>query len=251
MKINTASPLRRRGHGVLALTLWRGCAFALFSLPGVAALAHDYRLERDGDSYVLHQGHLYSAHTGEESVVYDPAIVQGAHCLDDNGKSGALPLTRTYPLRLRAACAAVLVHTVSGYWSQTLTGTTNKPKTEVSGALRSWLSQESIKRLDRWIPAAAMPLTDSFELVSTNNPLTLKVGDKIRLQVFWAGRPKAGATVAYDGVPRGVSDAEGKVNVRVRHGGTQVISAGFEQALTDPKADKVVRSTLLQFQLPE
>lgn len=242
-------PIRVRGRRA---PRYRTAVFAaVLSCTCVGALAHDYRLERDGDSYVLQQGHLYSAHSGEDNVAYDPAIVQSAHCLDDNGKIAALPRAQAYPFRVRSNCAAVAIQTVSGYWSQTLTGTVNKPKTAVTGALRSWLSQESIKRMDRWLPAAAAPLTDGLELVTTNDPFALKAGDKIRVQVFWRGQPRAGATVAYDGAPRGVSDADGKVNVRVRRGGTQVLSAGFEEPLKDPRADKVARNTLLQFQLPE
>lgn len=214
------------------------------------AVAHDYWLERDGNRYVLYQGHRYSSHQGEERVPYDPAIVQRARCAGDPG-TRELPRPAAYPARFDGPCAALNVELSSGYWSQTLTGTVNRPRTDVTGALRSWLSQESIKRVDAWTGAVAVPLARGFELVPLNNPLVLKPGDKLRVQAVWQGQPKAGATIAYDGQPRGVTGADGQLNVRVRHGGTQVVAASFDEPLNDPKADKVLRGAILQFQLPE
>lgn len=221
----------------------------LLALP-LQAMAHDYWLGREGDDYVLYQGHLYSAHRGEERVPYNPDIVKGAHCA--TGATIHLPAqVAAYPVRFTGACAALYVETSSGYWSQTLTGTINKPKTEVNGALRSWRSEESIKNIDAWIPIVAAPLTAGFELVPLENPLALKPGDKLRVYAMWQGKPKSGVTIAYDGAPRGITGADGKLNVRIRHGGTQAVSASFEEPLNDAKADKLVRATILQFQLPE
>ncbi|MCK7577697.1 MAG: hypothetical protein MZV65_19130 [Chromatiales bacterium] len=57
--------------------------------------------------------------------------------------------------------------------------------------------------------------------------------------------------VAYDGEPRGGTDADGRINIRLRHGGVQLISASFDEPLQDARADKAVRATVLQFQLAE
>jgi nickel transport protein len=216
-----------------------------------AALAHEYWLERDADAYVLYQGHLYSAHEGEARVPYDPAILRDAQCLRASGKAERLAVPPRYPLRLGGACSAIFLQVASGYWSQTLTGTVNKPKTEVFGALRSWSSEESLKFLAAWHPALTGPLSTGLELVPLENLLKLRAGDKIRLLVTWQGKPKPGVAVAYDGNARGVTDDQGLINLRVRHAGTQVVSASFEEPLQDPRADKVVRATILQFELKE
>lgn len=212
------------------------------------ALAHDYWFEREGDAYALYQGHLYSPHEGEPRVPYDPSIVQQSYCARGNGELTRLPASTTYPLKLKVGCAAFFVQSSSGYWTQTLTGTKNKPKNETFGGLRSWLSDESIKLIESWTPALAAPLTQGLELVPIGNPLTVAAGDKVRLKATWKGQPKPGVTVAYQGDPRGVTDNDGAVNIRLRQAGAQVISASFEEALNDPKADKVVRATILQFQ---
>jgi nickel transport protein len=221
------------------------------SLLASVSMAHEYWFEREGDQLALYQGHLYSSHAGEDRVAYDPAIVKEAKCLERSGALHALALLPNYPARFLSSCAALWVQTSSGYWSQSLTGTVNKPKTEVRGALRSWMSEESIKRLDIWLPALAAPLGAGLELVPSENPLALRAGDKARLLATWHGKPKAGVAVAYDGETRGVTDSDGRINIRIRHGGAQVISASFDEPLADLKADKIVRATVLQFQLPE
>lgn len=226
---------------------WAG-ALALLCVSS-AALAHEYVIEREGDAYVLYQGHLYAAHAGDERVRYDPAIVQQAYCVRTDGELVRVPPANAYPLRVNAPCAAVYVQASSGYWSQTLAGAQNKPKTEVSAALRSWLSEESIKLIEAWTPILAAPLSQGLELVPLSDPRTTAAGGKVRLRALWRGKPKAGVTVAYQGDPRGVTGDDGTVNIRLRQSGTQVISASFEEPLNDPKADKIVRATILQFQI--
>lgn len=55
----------------------------------------------------------------------------------------------------------------------------------------SWLSIESVKRIDRWGDGLAQPLTGELELVPTHNPLALKVGEKLRVRVFYrASQPR-------------------------------------------------------------
>jgi uncharacterized GH25 family protein len=218
-------------------------------LAAVGAHAHDYWIEPESDAQVLYQGHLYSSHAGEQRVPCDPAIVRAVECLRASGERASLPRPAGYPLRLPGGCAAVLVETSSGYWAQTLTGTVNKPKTEVFGALRGWLSQESIKLVNAWLPALAAPLGDGLELVPLADPRAVAPGDKLRLLVTWQRRPRAGATVAYQGDARGVTGADGTINIRLRAAGRQVISASVEEPLADPRADRIVRATILQFDL--
>ena len=57
--------------------------------------------------------------------------------------------------------------------------------------------------------------------------------------------------MSYDGKPRGTTGRDGRINVRVRHGGFQVIQASL--TLPDPsgKADEIVHSANLNFELPE
>ena len=66
------------------------------------------------------------------------------------------------------------------------------------------------------------------------------------------GKPREGVTVAYDGKSRGVTGKDGRMNIRVRHGGLQVITGSIkEPPLDKTKADKLIRATALFFALPE
>jgi nickel transport protein len=226
-------------------------AVLVSSLVCSSALGHDYWFQHEGDQVVLYQGHRYSAHKGEDRVPYDAAIVQAAYCALETGDVTEVVLTAASPLRFRAGCAALFVQASSGFWSQTLTATINKPRTEVPGALRSWRSEEAVKYVTAWVPRLAAPLTAGLELVPLGNPLTLKPGDKMRLVAMWERKPRAGVVVAYDGNPRGVTGGDGAINIRIRHGGLQMIAGSFEEPLQNTRADKVVRSTILQLHLKE
>ena len=219
-------------------------------LGATAVTAHDYWLETDGQDFLLYRGHRYSQHEGEAVVPYEPSIVNTAICVDAAGGKRRVSASRNYPVRIPGPCAAVLVEADSGYWTQTLTGTKNQPRDEVFGALRSWQALEGVKRIESWKAGMERPVSDGLELVSTTDPFTLRPGDKLRLLVTLEGQPRQGVTVAYDGDPRGVSGSDGRINIRLRHGGTQVITASVDELSNDPKSEKLVRSTALIFDLP-
>jgi nickel transport protein len=236
----------RAGHRAAAAL----ASLAALGISG-SARAHDYFFERAGAELVLEQGHEASAHAGDETVPYDAAIVQDARCIDADGRAVTLPKPTASPARFAGGCAVLFVATSSGYWSETAAGTVNKPKTEAAGAFYSWSSEESIKLVERWVPAAAAPLAAGLELTTASDPLPLERGDKITVLVTWHGEPRAGVTVAYDGEPRGVTDAAGSINIRLRHGGRQLISAGFDEPIESDRADSAVHATVLQFQIRE
>jgi nickel transport protein len=215
----------------------------------LSAHAHDYWFERDAKGYALFQGHVFSSHEGEARVPYDPSIVLGVQCLRPEGDVVAPALARAYPVRIEQRCAAVLARTNSGYWTQTLNETLNRPKSQVPGAIRGWLAQETIKRVDAWSAAASRPISDGLELTPLDDPFALKPGDKLRVLVTWRGKPRRGVAVAYDGDTRGATASDGLVNIRIRHPGTQILSASFEENVRETNADKIVHGSILQFEL--
>jgi len=213
------------------------------------AWGHDLWLEADGQELVLLQGHRHSAHEGAETVAYDAARVVGARCLDAEGKPRTLSIPATSPVRLAGACTVLLVNYVSGYWTKTAWETKNLPKTGIAGVLRSWHSAESVKRVAKWIPAAGQPLGQGLEITPLRDPLTLVSGDKLNLLATDDGKPVAGLPVAYGDDTRGVSGADGRIAIRLRHPGVQLISTTLETPLTDGKADRSLRSATLQFEI--
>jgi nickel transport protein len=218
----------------------------LASLAG-AVCAHDLWIERQDTRHTLRYGHHPASHEGQRQIEYKPASVQDGACFDLNGGELKTRLGRDYPVALDGACAASWFQVSTGYWSKTPYGLKNLPKTEAGSVIDSWSSVESVKRLDRWGAGLAKPLTPSLEIVPEVDPLRLKVGDKLRLTVHWQSKPVAGATVAYFGRPRGVTGTDGRVNVRLQQAGFQLVEAGLEMPLNDGKADKLVQSTALQF----
>ena len=224
---------------------------ALFLIATLAgnAQAHDLWVERQGNMQTLQYGHERSGHEGAKKLEYKPEQVKDAACYGSDGKEARAETRRAYPVTLKGQCAASWFLTSSGYWSKTPYGTKNLPKTEAGAVIDSWLSVESVKRMDEWNSALARPLTRELEIVPMANPLGLKAGDKLRLMATLDGKPAAGVTVAYFGHPRGVSGADGQVNVRLQQSGFQLIQASLETPLADGKADKLIQSTALQFEI--
>jgi nickel transport protein len=221
-------------------------------LPALPACAHDLWLDRESGGVTLYQGHKYSAHGGAETIPYDAGFVKEALCLDASGRTKPLALLIITPWRTGTAdCAAIRISASSGYWTKTPWETRNVPRTGVTGAIRSWLSEESVKRIDRWVPGADRPLSSDMEITPTVDPLVLKAGDKLVVLVTEGGRPRADVAVAYAGETRGTTGPDGRIAIRLRRGGTQMITASIEVPLTDGKADVVIRGAILQFELPQ
>lgn len=223
----------------------------LLYLASLTALAHDLWVERDTSGLILHYGHEHSGHGGTKKLEYRPAQVKEALCYNADGRPLMARVSSTWPVRLQAECAVSLFVFSSGYWSKTPYGTKNLSKTAAGTVIDSWLSVESVKRVDAWGEALTRPLTQGLELVPLENPLRLKPGDKLRLAVFQAGRPATGVTVAYFGQPRGVTDKDGRVNIALRRLGFQLIQASLETPLDGDLADRRVETAALQFELPQ
>jgi nickel transport protein len=220
-------------------------------LAWMPAFAHDMWIERDSQGFTLLYGHAHSGHGGTTLMEYKPEIVIRVDCFDVEGRKIDAEITRENPMRISAGCAAVYVLTSSGYWSKTTSGTKNLSKKEAQSPLRSWQSFESVKRIDEWSDALSRPLTGDFEITALENPLALKPGDKIHLLVTLEGAPAQGATATYDGEPRGVTGKDGLINLKIRHGGFQMIQAGITLPLESEEADEAVHTTSLNFEIGE
>jgi nickel transport protein len=215
------------------------------------AAAHDLWLAKDAGAYVLYQGHRHSVHAGAEVVPYDPGAVRNAACLDPGGAIKPLAAGKTHPVRLTGDCSAVLLSFSTGYWTKTAWETRNAPRTGIAGVMKSWLSEDSVKRIDRWTSAVLQPLDAGLEITPTADPFKLALDDKLTVLVTENRKPKSGIPVAYQGETRGATGEDGRIAIRIRQGGMQLISASIETPLADGKADTLIRATALQFELPK
>jgi nickel transport protein len=225
----------------------------LFALLACASLAqaHDLWLEKSGKHWTLYQGHRHSVHAGAETMAYGSNFVTTTACLDARGAKRPLAVAGTAPWTASGDCAALLLEMSSGYWSKTPWETKNVPKNEAQGAIRSWLSKDSLKRIEQWAAPFAQPLGQGLEIVPTGDPFALKPDDKLIVRIFLAGKPQANVPVAYHGDTRGETDPDGRIAIRLRHGGVQLISASVELPLKDGKADVEILAATLQFELPK
>jgi len=212
--------------------------------------AHDLWLEREDGHFVLQYGHRHSGHAGETHVPYDPGLVREVRCVTIDGTPRAVAHGDAYPVRIAGPCAALHVRTSSGYWARTTQGLRNQPASELAGVLRSWESVESVKHLEAWSEALSSPISTALELTPLADPFALEPGAKLRLLASFEGRPRQGVTVTYDGEARGITDAMGRVNIRIRRHGIQVVGAGFEAPRDDGLADSTIHATVLTFDLP-
>lgn len=230
---------------------WRMAAAFIATLLAVSrpARAHDLWLAPGPPGYTLCYGHLPSGHGGERQIEYDPQTVLRADCFDAASHKREAAITRTYPVTISGACAALFVLTSSGYWTKTPYGTRNVPKDQAEQVVESWRSFESVKRLETWGPPLMVPLTDDLEITPLANPFALRDGDKLAVLVTRERRPVAGAVVAYDGKPRGTTDRSGTINIRIQHGDVQRVTATLRVPLDSPQADAEIHTTSLSFEL--
>jgi nickel transport protein len=215
------------------------------------AQAHDLWLERQDGGFGLYYGHKYSDHGGATFVEYQVEWVREALCFDAAGTRIPFQSEEVYPYRMRGECAVAHVSISSGYWTKTPYGTQNVGKDEARMPVKSWLSHDSVKRIDHWTESLAKPLAGGLELTPLEDPLRLRKGKKLRLRVTFDGTPVEDADVAYDGKPRGRPGPDGVINIRLRHGGFQVIQASLIRSIASEKADEVIYSANLNFELPE
>ncbi len=212
-------------------------------------IAHDLWIEKTGDGCILYYGHKHSQHDGTKFMQYSPDVVLNAECFDKDGRPGEVNMTRTHPVRIMGSCAVTYVLTSSGYWTKTPYGTKNVPKNEVQAPIKSWLSYEGVKRIDKWSNELSKPLTNDLELVALNDPLSLQKSDKLRLLVTYMGNPVEGVIVSYDGKPRGQTGKDGRINIRLRHDGFQIIQASYSVPIDSENADFVMHITNLNFEI--
>jgi nickel transport protein len=214
--------------------------------------AHDYWFEPDaanGD-ILMFRGHRYSDHEGIALEPYDPSVIESAVCLGEGADAAQEFFDRIYPMRLPAGCAAYFIFLDAGTWIRTPHGIANVSRQASDGA-ESWKALESVKVIRAWdAQRLTQPISNELDIIPSSDPFALEPGEKIRLRIMLDNHPVAGAAVAYHGNFRGLTDRDGRINIRLRHHGLQVISASIEEPLDSGEADRLVRSAVLQFEMP-
>lgn len=218
-------------------------SFSFFSF------SHDLWIEKEGNNFKLLYGHKFSSHGGDKLMEYNPDFVKYLLCYE-GGKVYNLDFERVYPINISAKCDEIFFLFSSGYWTKTVYGTKNVPKEGEKQVVKSWLSFESVKFLNNF-KGDLKPYTEELEIVCLSDLNKIKKGDKLRLRVFFKGKPLKDVPVAYFGNVRGTTYEEGNINITIKNEGFQMITASYTEKGDGVKADEVIYTTNLNFYLKE
>ncbi len=187
--------------------------------------------------------------------------VTSFEAFDEDGKEIPSKLTPTGPLVIvdvSSKPAFVAATMDYGTWSKTPDGEWHeKGKDEVPNAIvseRNYKYGENIRgKLAKPVPLFAK---QRLQIVPVNATLPEKMGQTIKLKVYFEGKPAAGARVMSDWVndpdAKGVKTAkDGTVTIKVRNQGLNVIVAILETKPEDPAKSNIVEHLAsLSFVLP-
>ena len=221
----------------------------IFLLTFSLCLAHDLWLEKREGKMVLYYGHLDPKPGEEKFIKYKTENVLKALCFNKEGNGMKVAIKEDYPFSFPMACSAYYVLFSTGYWTKGVQGLKNLPKDRVESPLESWLSYESVKRMEEWSEAFKRPLTEDLEIVPLEDPFNLKLYDKVRLRVYYRGKPVKGVVVLHNNHIAGTTEEDGGINVRIKGKGLQRISTSIKERADGIKADYIIKSTSLIFEV--
>lgn len=225
---------------------------ALILIACAPCRAHELWLEPLGaGDFRLHWGHSGSGdHEGVTSLPFAAADVAEAWGATGDAEVRRLDVVPEGDgVRLPDCGAYVAVRLDAGTWVKTLRGTVRGEAGAVDGALESWRSWVTVKRIDRFDPVTARPRLEGLEISPREDPRSLRAGDKIDLRVTLGGAPVADAIVTYAGRPRGATDRDGHVRIKLRTDGVQRIGASCTVSDVDAAVDRTVYEAFLEFEL--
>ena len=223
---------------------------ALFLLLPAVSAGHGVFWDEAPHGLVLMEGHPYGqGHGGEEAAPLPVARLRVLLRGDPDTATGSAlawhEIPATTPIVAPADAAVVLAVLDWGWWTKTVDGSRNVPPDGVDGVLQAWYSRETVKHVTRWSAGVDRPAGRGLELTPLSDPLRLDTGDKLTLLVTLDGAPLAEAAVAYDGSLRGVSGRDGRIRLKLRREGLQVIRATLRRPAADPDwAEDIALATL-------
>ncbi|EQB39502.1 hypothetical protein M947_05770 [Sulfurimonas hongkongensis] len=201
-------------------------------------LAHDMWVD---DALVLHYGHMQMNHShGDEKEIKKEEISK-VFC------SSGSNVFEIETKELKAECDTLFIVLNEAYYTKTPYGTKRQSKDKTKMAISSFKSIESVKRINK--DNSKQIFNKGLELSLTNKLSSIEVGDKARLLVTYDGRARAGVSVAYADKVRGVSDRDGRINIRIQKAGLQNIKASLTLKDDGIKSDEIIHSSTLNIKV--
>jgi nickel transport protein len=223
--------------------------FVIFMLVAAAGVsAHDTWVAQEGDGLVVLRGH-----DGKGGDLYKPENVKEAKAFDAGGKEQPITIKAAENKALLPtdkAPALVGIVYYSGNWVKTPEGWKNVSKREAKEVLESSRGTTYSKNLFQWHDAFAKSLGAKMEIIPLKNPLALKVGDTLPVQVLYGGKPLTNVGLKGEGHGQAemTTDAQGQAAITLRRDGLYIISANLKTPLpNDPDADALSETANLTF----
>ena len=223
------------------------------AFPSLAQAHGIWIAQRTGELAIVY-GH------GGSDDAYDPAKVKSVTGRTAAGAEVPVKIARREKnVVITPAEEAVVVIAVfdGGFWAKTKEGKwVNKGRRDVPDAESA---SHSLKYNTAVLAGTGGPLAPQglpLEIVPLADPMTLKPGDDLPVQVLKDGKPLAGAGVIPDYVNEShgatmTTDADGKAVVVVRNDGLNVIAvSASEPAPGDDDVDRKGLFATLSFMLP-
>lgn len=212
------------------------------------ASAHDTWVAQEAEGLVVLRGH-----EGKGGDLYKPEYVKEAKAFDAGGKEQPIKIKAAdqkalLPTDKPPALVAIVYH--SGAWVKTPEGWKNISKREAKDVLESAKGTTYSKNLFLWHDAFVKPVGAKMEIVPLKNPLSVKVGETLPVQVFYEGKPLPNIGLKGEGHGKAevVTDAQGKAAVTLNRNGLFIISANLKTPTpNDPDADALSETANLTF----
>lgn len=243
--------------GLLRMKYLNKCAIAAgflsYLLAGQAAAHGVYATERQGEIVIVY-GHGPSDEKYENKdllslVGYDKAgkSVEITH----SSKNGYVVFSPNEEVR------AISASFDNGYWSEQPDGEwVKKPKDQVEGAKQGGQYLKYNTTILQTLGSKPKPTGAPLEILPLVDPLTLKQGDKLEVQVLAAGKPVPNIELATEFTTDRSNnvvktDSDGKVTIKIRNDGLNILATETKVKSTEPtKADEVVKFATLAFTFP-
>ena len=224
----------------------------LVSLTNTAG-AHGIWLAQRTDELTVVYGHL------AEDGAYKAKKVKSIEGFTATGEKRAITLALSEKnVKLTAPDDVVVLSTVfdNGFWIKGADGKwQNVGKQQVAGGTESHQPLKYNTHILKSPGIALKPTGAPLEIVPLTDPIALKLGDDLPVQVYLNGKPLAGASVINDYINNAEAvtkaDGEGKATLKVTSAGLNVIGVEFsEKTPTNPDVDEIFNFATLSYTLP-
>jgi len=239
---------------IMKKTLQSGLAGLLgFTMLANLAHAHGIWVAQRTDELTVVYGHLAEDGAYETKKVKS---VEGITASGDRRQIAVVAAEKNVSLKVPDDVVVLTTTFDNGFWIKGADGKwQNVGKQQVPGGMDSHQPLKFNTHVLKPLTVAMKPTGTALEIVPLVDPIGLKLGDDLPVQVLLQGKPYADAAVINDYINNAAAtataDAEGKVVLKVTSAGLNVIAVEHTQRTPDnADVDELYLMSTLSFTLP-